>query len=69
MARRWDEAIEPLGPQSLEGAQIVVDAIYGTGLRDEVSGVVAQMIEDVTGRGLPVISVDVLRALTQRAAP
>ena len=59
MARRWDEAIEPLGRQSLEGAQIIVDAIYGTGLRDEVSGVVAQMIEEVTGRGLPVISVDV----------
>ena len=59
MARRWDEAIEPLGPQSLEGAQIIVDAIYGTGLRDEVSEIVAQMIEDVTGRSLPVISVDV----------
>jgi ADP-dependent NAD(P)H-hydrate dehydratase / NAD(P)H-hydrate epimerase len=59
MARRWDEAIEPMTPQSLEGAQIVVDAIYGTGLRDNVGGIVAEMIEAVAGRSLPVISVDV----------
>jgi hydroxyethylthiazole kinase-like uncharacterized protein yjeF len=59
MARRWDEAIEPMTPQSLEGAQIVVDAIYGTGLRDNVGGIVAEMIEAVTGRSQPVISVDV----------
>ncbi len=59
MAKRWDEAIEPMSPQCLEGAQIVVDAIYGTGLRDDVGGVVGQVIEAVTERGLPVISVDV----------
>ena len=59
MARRWDEAIEPMTPQSLEGAQIVIDAIYGTGLRDNVAGIVAEMIEAVMGRSLPVISVDV----------
>ncbi len=59
MARRWDEAIEPMSLQSLEGAQLVVDAIYGTGLRDNVSGAPAQIIEEVTARNLPVISVDV----------
>jgi hydroxyethylthiazole kinase-like uncharacterized protein yjeF len=59
MARRWDEAIEPMALQSLEGAQIAVDAIYGTGLRDDVGGVVAQVVEGVVERGLPVISVDV----------
>jgi hydroxyethylthiazole kinase-like uncharacterized protein yjeF len=59
MARRWDEAIEPMALQSLEGAQIAVDAIYGTGLRDDVGGVVAQVVEGTVERGLPVISVDV----------
>jgi ADP-dependent NAD(P)H-hydrate dehydratase / NAD(P)H-hydrate epimerase len=59
MARRWDEAIEPMSLQSLEGAQIVVDALYGTGLRDDISGVPAQVIEQATARNLPVISVDV----------
>ncbi|MFT4079050.1 NAD(P)H-hydrate dehydratase [Rhodomicrobium lacus] len=59
MARRWDEAIEPLSLQSLEGAQIIVDAIFGTGLRDDIGGAVAQIIEEVTARKLPVVSVDV----------
>lgn len=59
MARRWDEAIEPMTPQSLEGAQIVIDAIYGTGLRSDIGGVVAQVIEGTAERGLPVISVDI----------
>lgn len=59
MARRWDEAIEPMSLQSLEGAQIIVDAIYGTGLRDNVGGVPAQIIEEVTARALPVVAVDV----------
>src|SRR5579871_4419171 len=58
MARRWDEAIEPMSLQSLEGAQFVVDAIYGTGLRDNLSGVPAQIVEEVTARNLPVVSVD-----------
>ncbi len=59
MARRWDEAIEPMSLQSLEGAQIIVDAIYGTGLRDDVTGIPAQIIEEVTARGLPVVAIDV----------
>jgi hydroxyethylthiazole kinase-like uncharacterized protein yjeF len=59
MAKRWDEAIEPMTLQSLENQQVVVDAIYGSGLRDEVNGVPAQIIEEVTARNLPVVSVDV----------
>jgi hydroxyethylthiazole kinase-like uncharacterized protein yjeF len=59
MARRWDEAIEPLSLQLLEGAQFIVDGLYGTGLRDDVSGVPAQIIEEVTARGLPVVAIDV----------
>jgi ADP-dependent NAD(P)H-hydrate dehydratase / NAD(P)H-hydrate epimerase len=59
MARRWDEAIEPMSLQSLEGAQIVVDAIYGTGLRDDISGIPAQIVEETAARSLPVISVDI----------
>lgn len=59
MARRWDEAIEPMSLQSLEGAQVIVDAIYGAGLRDGVTGVPAQIIEEVTARALPVVAIDV----------
>ena len=59
MARRWDEGIEPMSLQFLEGAQIIVDALYGTGLRDTVTGLPAQIIEEVTARALPVVAIDV----------
>lgn len=59
MAKRWDEGIEPLSLQFLEGSQAIVDAIYGTGLRDDVTGLVAQIIEEVTARALPVVAIDV----------
>src|SRR5208337_1166001 len=54
MAKRWDEGIEPLSLQFLEGAQIIVDGLYGTGLRDDITGVAAQIIEEVSARMLPV---------------
>ncbi len=59
MARRWDEAIEPFSPKSIEGAQVIVDALYGTGLREMIGGPVAQVIEEVTSRALPVVAIDV----------
>jgi ADP-dependent NAD(P)H-hydrate dehydratase / NAD(P)H-hydrate epimerase len=59
MARRWDEAIEPFSVKSIEGAQAVVDAVYGIGLSRDVSGPVAQVIEEVTARAIPVVSIDV----------
>jgi hydroxyethylthiazole kinase-like uncharacterized protein yjeF len=58
MARRWDETIEPLTPKSVEGAEVIVDAIWGSGLRGPVNGVVGQIIDEVTQRKLPVVAVD-----------
>ena len=59
MARRWDEAIEPFGVKSIEGAQAVVDAVFGIGLSRDVSGPVAQVIEEVATRAIPVVAIDV----------
>lgn len=58
MAKRWDESIEPMSLQCLDGAQVVVDAIFGTGLKDEIRDVPAQMIAEITKRNLPVVAVD-----------
>jgi len=58
MAKRWDETIEPMTPECLDGAQLIVDAIFGSGLKDDVRDIPAQMIEDVTKRNLPVVAVD-----------
>lgn len=59
MARRWDEAIEPMTATTLNGAEVVVDAIWGSGLKGPVNGVPAQLIEVATERELPVVAVDV----------
>ncbi len=58
MARRWDETIETMTPQCVDGAQVIVDAIFGAGLRDEVRDLPAQMISEVSKRNLPVVAVD-----------
>ncbi len=59
MARRWDESIEPMTASLVGAAEVVVDAIWGTGLSKPVNGVVAEIIEEVGKRELPVVSVDV----------
>lgn len=59
MARRWDETIEPMTARSLEGSEVIVDALLGSGLNGPVNGVVGQLIEQATEREMPVVAVDV----------
>ncbi len=52
---------------SLQEATLIVDAIFGTGLRDEVKSPVREVIEAInrhSGRGVPVISIDVPTGLS-----
>ncbi|WP_245297156.1 MULTISPECIES: NAD(P)H-hydrate dehydratase [Rhodomicrobium] len=59
MARRWDETIEPMTARSLEGSEVIVDAVWGSGLKGPVNGIVGQLIEQATEREMPVVAVDV----------
>ncbi|MEQ9638639.1 MAG: NAD(P)H-hydrate dehydratase [Alphaproteobacteria bacterium] len=59
MASRWDGAVEPLAEAALEGAELVVDAIFGAGLARDVDGPVRQLLEAAAARGLPSVAVDV----------
>lgn len=43
----------------LPSAALVVDALLGTGLREPVRGVFAEVIEGVNSSGLPVVAVDI----------
>ncbi len=58
-AGRWDGPLEPLSPGSLDGAALVVDALFGAGLARPLDGVPRAVVEALGERGSPVVAVDV----------
>ncbi len=59
MARAWEGGVAPLALDILEGADVAIDAIFGAGLTRPVEGAVAEIIEALGERQIPVIAVDV----------
>ena len=59
MAAQWEGEIEPLDIQLLEGAELVVDALFGAGLSRPIDGVAALVIDDINRRAVPCVAVDV----------
>lgn len=59
MAARWQGETEALELDVLEGADVVIDALFGAGLTRAIEGAAAEIIENLNARGLPVIAVDV----------
>jgi len=59
MAKRWTGPVAALGEGLLEGADVVVDALFGAGLARPIKGSVAALIEALNATALPVIAVDV----------
>ncbi len=58
-ATRWRGEVEPLSPALLDGAGIVIDAIFGAGLSRPLDGVARTVIETLAARRLPVVAIDV----------
>ncbi len=58
MAARWAGPIEPY-TDVLSGAEIVVDALFGTGLARSVEGEAAQMIAAADATGGAIIAIDI----------
>jgi NAD(P)H-hydrate epimerase len=55
----WTGEATPFGPQALEGAGVVIDAIFGSGLSRPVEGSAALMIEALKTRHAPICAIDV----------
>jgi ADP-dependent NAD(P)H-hydrate dehydratase / NAD(P)H-hydrate epimerase len=58
-AEHWLGAIEPLGRGSLDGAALVIDALFGAGLARPLAGIAAEILNQLDRRKLPIIAVDV----------
>ncbi|MGE4281292.1 MAG: NAD(P)H-hydrate dehydratase [Magnetospirillum sp.] len=59
MAGLWTGAVESMEPTVLDGAQVVVDALFGAGLARPLDGISAEMIAQIAARKLPLVAVDV----------
>ncbi|MGH7044857.1 MAG: NAD(P)H-hydrate dehydratase, partial [Stellaceae bacterium] len=57
-AARWRGAVEPLTPTALDGAGLVIDAIFGAGLARPVDGTARAVVEALGRRAVPVVAVD-----------
>jgi NAD(P)H-hydrate epimerase len=58
-AAHWSGAVEPLSARVLDGAELVVDALFGSGLSRPLGADVEPTLAAVAHRRLPVIAVDV----------
>ncbi len=57
-ARRWQGPTEAATPAGLQGAGLIVDALFGAGLDRPVEDAARAMIEAVNAAGVPVVAVD-----------
>ena len=55
----WDGKIEPATAALIEGAELVVDALFGAGLARPVGGDAAKLISAIAAAHQPVIAVDI----------
>jgi len=58
-AELWHGVVEALKPEALDGAALVVDALFGAGLSRALGGVAAETLAAAASRRLPIVSVDV----------
>ena len=57
MSDRWKGTRVALEPEALDGAKLVVDALFGAGLSRPLEGAAAQLVEGLND--LPVVAVDI----------
>ena len=55
----WIGPVEPLGPDILDGAELVLDALFGAGLSRPLAEPAAGVLAEAAKRCLPVVAIDV----------
>ncbi len=59
MADLYEGDIGPFNPEVLNGAGLIIDALFGTGLSRPVVGVPAAVIDAINAQAAPVLAVDI----------
>ncbi len=59
LLRREAVSVEPFSRESLDEADVVIDAIFGTGFRGRVEGRAGDAIESINERTVPVVAADI----------
>jgi hydroxyethylthiazole kinase-like uncharacterized protein yjeF len=57
-AQRWSGSTEPASPQALDGADVIIDALFGAGLDRPVEGHAGAIIEAMNQSGVEIVAVD-----------
>jgi hydroxyethylthiazole kinase-like uncharacterized protein yjeF len=58
-ADRWQGQISTIDSDSLNGAELVVDALFGTGLGRPLDGILRATVEALNAQPVPVVAVDI----------
>jgi hydroxyethylthiazole kinase-like uncharacterized protein yjeF len=58
-AQRWQGPIEAMNAGVLDAAELVVDALYGSGLNRALRAPVPELLSIIASRGIPVMAIDV----------
>ena len=58
-AQLWQGQVETLSPAVLDGAELVVDAIFGSGLTRKLGGSAAETLAAAAGKRLELVAADV----------
>jgi NAD(P)H-hydrate epimerase len=58
-AQQWQGTVDPFSPAVLDGAELVVDALFGAGLNRALAGPGAEVLAAAGRRGLSIVAIDV----------
>jgi ADP-dependent NAD(P)H-hydrate dehydratase / NAD(P)H-hydrate epimerase len=59
MAKSWQGAVERLSAKMLDGAELVIDALFGAGLARPLEGAAKEIVAALNASRIPVVAVDV----------
>jgi hydroxyethylthiazole kinase-like uncharacterized protein yjeF len=57
-AKGWAGEVIPLTPEALDGAALVVDALFGAGLKRPLDDALQGLLKAAEARGLPIVAID-----------